>query len=238
MNIYRSFQEQVLEVYRRHIDVEIQFLQDAENPLFKTEILRFGGPNPELALEALESDSEISTLFAQFMSEIIDPEMGKIEEQTLFASSLSDAGKLHHVEIYCSDLERSQEFWTWFLNHLGYKTFQIWPEGISLRLGSTYLVFVQAVDKFKDASYHRAKPGLNHLAFHASSPHQVDRLTELLKVRGTKLLYQDRFPNAGGKTTYGVFFEDPEGIKVEVVCDLGYENFKLKSRSLFEHGFC
>jgi hypothetical protein len=66
----------------------------------------------------------------------------------------------------------------------------------------------------------------------------VDRLTELLKVRGTKLLYQDRFPNAGGKTTYGVFFEDPEGIKVEVVCDLGYENFKLKSRSLFEHGFC
>lgn len=219
MDIYRNFQEQVLEVYRRHIDVEVQFLQDSENPLFKTEVLRFGGPDPEIALEALESDPKIGALFARFMSEIIDPEMGKIEEQSLVASSLSDAGKLHHVEVYCSDLKRSQEFWVWFLNHLGYKTFQTWPEGISLRLGSTYLVFVQAVDKFKDAPYHRAKPGLNHLAFHASSQQQVDRLTELLKARGTKLLYHDRFPHAGGGTSYGVFFEDPEGIKVEVVCD-------------------
>ncbi|MDZ4082872.1 MAG: VOC family protein, partial [Bdellovibrionales bacterium] len=209
--------EQVLEVYRKHLDVEIQFLQDLENPLFKTEVLRFGGPDPEVALEALEADPKISELFARFMKDIVDPEMGKIEEQTLIANTLSDAGKLHHVEIYCSNLSRSKEFWTWFLDLLGYKIYQTWPDGISLKLGSTYLVFVQAVDKFKSHPYHRAQPGLNHLAFHASSRNQVDRLTAALGARGTKLLYQDKFPSAGGENTYGVFFEDPEGIKVEVV---------------------
>ncbi len=216
---YRDFQELVLAVYRRHTDVEIQFLQDAENPLFKTEVLQFGGLTPEADLERLESDPQIAHLFARFMAEIIDPELGKIEEQILVSDSLSDAGKLHHVEVYCSDLHRSEMFWTWFLESLGYKIFQTWKTGISYRRGSTYLVFVQSADKFKNVAYHRAQPGLNHLAFHASSRRQVDAMTEALRARGIKILYEDRHPFASGENIYAVFFEDPEGIKVELVAE-------------------
>ena len=125
-------------------------------------------------------------------------------------------GSLHHVEIYVSDLERSSRFWGWFLKSLGYEIYQEWPEGKSWRLGDTYLVFVQTRERFLDVPYHRCRAGLNHLAFHARSREQVDGITAQLKKRGMTILYQDRHPHAGGPDSYGVFFEDPDRIKVEL----------------------
>lgn len=125
-------------------------------------------------------------------------------------------GALHHIEIYVADLRRSLEFWSWLLcDKLGYKPFQEWNEGESFILGSTYIVFVQAEKKYLDVPYHRCRPGLNHLAFHAGSKEQVDELTRELEEKGCKILYRDRHPHAGGDS-YAVFFEDPERMKVEV----------------------
>jgi catechol 2,3-dioxygenase-like lactoylglutathione lyase family enzyme len=50
------------------------------------------------------------------------------------------AGLVHHIELYVSDLRRSQEFWGWLLEELGYAEHQRWAEGVSWRLGPTYLV--------------------------------------------------------------------------------------------------
>lgn len=122
---------------------------------------------------------------------------------------------LHHVEIYVSDLTKSDQFWSWFLGRLGYRLFQSWKSGRSWILGDTYIVFVQVEERFKDVAYHRCRVGLNHLAFHAQSPAQVDEITEELKARGIAILYPDKHPMAGG--AYGVFFEDPDRIKVELV---------------------
>ena len=81
----------------------------------------------------------------------------------------------------------------------------------------TYLVFVQTEEKHADASFHRGRTGLNHLAFHGESRTQVDALTEELINRGVNILYKDRHPFAGGNHTYAVFFEDPDRIKLEIV---------------------
>ena len=62
----------------------------------------------------------------------------------------SQAGLLHHVEIYCADLKVKTDFWGWFLGLLGYSVYQDWPGGRSYRLGPTYLVFVQAERRFCD----------------------------------------------------------------------------------------
>lgn len=136
--------------------------------------------------------------------------MAGVEENSGFA------GQLHHVEIYVSNLAKSSEFWGWFLEKLGYELYQKWNEGLSWKLGRTYIVFVQADKKYLDVPYHRCRAGLNHLAFHAASRKQVDELTEDLKQRGVNILYEDRHPFAGGKYSYGVFFEDPDRIKVEL----------------------
>ena len=124
-------------------------------------------------------------------------------------------GLIHHIEIYVSDLKKSDEFWSWFLLRLGYSEFQKWNRGKSWKLGETYLVFVQVEEKFKDVPYHRCRVGLNHLAFHGKSKAQVDELTVELKKRGVNILYSDKNPHAGGN--YAVFFEDPDRIKVELV---------------------
>jgi catechol 2,3-dioxygenase-like lactoylglutathione lyase family enzyme/GNAT superfamily N-acetyltransferase len=126
-------------------------------------------------------------------------------------------GGLNHVEVYVSDLDRSKAFWGWFLSSLGWSKFQDWPAGISWKLGETYLVLVQAEKKHRDVPYHRCRPGLNHLAFHAASREHGDEMTAKLRERGVKILYEDRHPHAGGPDYYGVFFEDPDRIKVELV---------------------
>ncbi|MBK7092493.1 MAG: VOC family protein [bacterium] len=124
-------------------------------------------------------------------------------------------GQLHHVEIYVSDLAKSTEFWGWLLEELGYRIFQSWNKGQSWILGSTYIVLVQTEDRFLDVPYHRCRTGLNHLAFHARSREHVDELICKLTSRGVNFLYQDKHPFAGG--SYGVFFEDPDRIKIELV---------------------
>ncbi|TCS94911.1 VOC family protein [Hazenella coriacea] len=124
---------------------------------------------------------------------------------------------LHHIEIYVSDLQRTIQFWNWFLGELGYEVHQQWSSGISWKHGSTYLVFVQADQKYMDVTYHRCRVGLNHLAFHANSKEQVDEITLKLQEKKIKILYQNKHPFAGGEHHYAVYFEDPDRIKVELV---------------------
>lgn len=124
---------------------------------------------------------------------------------------------LHHVEIYISNLEKSVEFWSWLLTELGYEQYQKWELGISWKYQETYLVFVQAEERFLDVPYHRCRVGLNHLAFHARSRDQVDEITETLIKKEIPILYREKHPYAGGSEYYAVFFEDPDRIKVEIV---------------------
>lgn len=123
-------------------------------------------------------------------------------------------GHLHHVELYVSDLQRSLAFWSWLLADLGYERYQQWDSGESWKLGHTYIVFVQAGSGFTDPPYDRRRVGLNHLAFYARSREDVDELADELKGRSVRLLYGDRYPS---NEHYAIYFEDPDGIKVEVV---------------------
>ncbi|WP_096187801.1 VOC family protein [Evansella halocellulosilytica] len=129
-------------------------------------------------------------------------------------------GGLHHIEFYVSDLERSLDFWGWFLSELDYKIFQEWEEGRSWKKENMYIVLVQADERFLDIPYHRRRVGLNHLAFHAQSRKHVDEMTESLKKRGVTILYTDQHPYAGGTEHYAVYFEDPDRMKVELVAPI------------------
>lgn len=124
-------------------------------------------------------------------------------------------GALHHLELYVTDLAASARFWGWLLARFGWEPFQEWDDGISFRTPATYLVLVVAPDASRDLD--RRQAGLNHLAFGLADRDGVDGLRADLRDRGVPLLYDDRYPHAGGEDHYAVFFEDPDGIKVEVV---------------------
>ncbi len=122
------------------------------------------------------------------------------------------------MEIYVSNLDQSIDFWGWLLPKLGFNPFQQWESGRSWLSGSTYIVFVQAETPYRDQALHRKRPGINHLAFWADSTDLVKSLTQELRERGVRILYEDRSSEEiGAPSPYSVFFEDPDRMKVEIV---------------------
>jgi len=126
-------------------------------------------------------------------------------------------GSLEHLDIYVSDLARSGEFWGAFLTALGYREFAKSPTGWSWTNDESTVFLLQAEPEYLDPPYHRKRVGMNHLAFAVSSKQQVDALATAMVGRRVPLLYGG--PRAG-RTTYAVFFEDPDRIKIEVVAPL------------------
>jgi Lactoylglutathione lyase and related lyases len=129
-------------------------------------------------------------------------------------------GMLHHLELNVANLEQSVAFWGWLLEYLGYQVYQTWDNGRSWQLGATYLVLVQVEEPFSETSYHRKQVGLNHLAFQVETTDEVDQIAQLLVENNIQMLYQERYPYAGGPKHYAVYFEDPNRIKVEIVATI------------------
>lgn len=125
-------------------------------------------------------------------------------------------GAIHHFELYVPDLEAGIDFWGWLLGELGYTIKNDWAGGRSWQNGPTYVVLVETDEAVGTGEFDRTKPGLNHVAFHAKSREQVDRLTKgIQERRDATVLYEDQHPYAGGY--YALYCEDPQGLKVEVV---------------------
>jgi catechol 2,3-dioxygenase-like lactoylglutathione lyase family enzyme len=124
---------------------------------------------------------------------------------------------LHHIEMNVQNLRKTKEFYEWLLPELGYSLFQEWENGFSYKMESSYLVFVQTDELYNDIPFHRKRSGLNHLAFWAKSRAQIEHLRVQLKKKNISFLYEDKFPFAGGKNHYALFFEDPDRLKIEIV---------------------
>lgn len=127
-------------------------------------------------------------------------------------------GELHHIEIWVADLDATKDSWGWLLSELGYEVYQDWIDGRSYRLGATYIVLEQSPD-LTDDRHDRRSPGLNHLAFHAGSVADVDRLVSESSVHGWSLLFADRHPFAGGGGHYAAYLENGEGFEVELCAE-------------------
>lgn len=124
------------------------------------------------------------------------------------------AGALHHVELSAADLDASVGFWDWLLGELDYEPKDQWDGGRSWSAGPTYIVVKRAENSHPQ--FDRESPGLDHLAFHASSRATVASLTDGVRARDdATVLYEDRHPYAGGY--YALYCEGPEGVTVEVV---------------------
>lgn len=125
-------------------------------------------------------------------------------------------GRLHHVELWVPSLARAERSWGWLLASLGYAVHQRWAAGVSWILDGTYVVVEQSPALAAD-THDRTAPGLNHLAFHAGSRDDVDRLVEQAADHKWALLFADRHPYAGGADHYAAYLEDEDGYEVELV---------------------
>ena len=129
---------------------------------------------------------------------------------------MASPGLIHHVELWVPDLERATRSWGWLLGELGYEPYQRWPDGVSYRLGPTYVVLERS-PALAPGGHERTRPGLNHLAFHAGDRDRVDALVGQAAGHGWSLLFADRHPHAGGPDHYAAYLEDADGYEVELV---------------------
>jgi catechol 2,3-dioxygenase-like lactoylglutathione lyase family enzyme len=129
-------------------------------------------------------------------------------------------GGLHHVELWVADLPSAERSWGWLLGELGYEPYQEWSDGRSWRLASTYIVIEQSVDLVGDR-HQRCAPGLNHLAFFAGTPVDVERLAEAATGHGWTLMFGDRHPHAGGPDHCAAYLENEDGFEVELCAESG-----------------
>jgi catechol 2,3-dioxygenase-like lactoylglutathione lyase family enzyme len=125
---------------------------------------------------------------------------------------------LHHVELWVPELGRACDSWGWLLQRLGYTVYQDWPAGRSWRMGATYIVLEQS-PALTAIEHDRCRPGLNHLAFHAGRPAEVDDLTAQAPEHGWTVLFPDRHPHAGGPAHYAAYLENADGFEVELVAE-------------------
>jgi catechol 2,3-dioxygenase-like lactoylglutathione lyase family enzyme len=129
---------------------------------------------------------------------------------------MTQAGTLHHVELWVPSLDRAVVSWGWLLTQLGYTRYQDWPAGRSWRLGPTYIVVEQSPDLVGD-QHERRRPGLNHLAFHVADESTVDAIVLAAPDHGWRLMFADRHPHAGGADQYAAYLEDADGYEAELV---------------------
>jgi catechol 2,3-dioxygenase-like lactoylglutathione lyase family enzyme len=131
---------------------------------------------------------------------------------------MSTRGTLHHVELWVGDLREAQASWGWQHAALGNELSDRGPNGESWRRGQTYIVLDAGPDRV-DAPHDRLRPGLNHLAFFAGGPRDVDALVDQAPSHGWSLLFADRHPHAGGPQQYAAYLENTAGFEVELVAD-------------------
>lgn len=135
-------------------------------------------------------------------------------------------GGFHHIDLNVRDLEASRRVYGLVLEFLGYAQVKDsggyeWDlrtgEGRGASLG------LRACDPaLADQAHQRYAPGLHHLAWRADSRADVDRLYALLVEHGVRILDPPaHYPEYSGDY-YAVFFEDPDGMKLELVYAPGW----------------
>jgi catechol 2,3-dioxygenase-like lactoylglutathione lyase family enzyme len=129
-------------------------------------------------------------------------------------------GVLHHIELWVPDLARAEHSWGWLLPRLGAEPYQSWEHGRSWRWdaagGGVYVVVERSPAQVGDR-HQRRSPGLNHLAFRAGFPAELDAMVAEAPAHGWTLMFADRHPFAGGPDHRAAYLEDADGYEVELV---------------------
>ncbi|NKB69850.1 MAG: bleomycin resistance protein [Candidatus Latescibacteria bacterium] len=127
-------------------------------------------------------------------------------------------GDLRHLMLYVKDIEASRPFYQAVLGYMGYglahgsENYAMWvPQGGVFGLG-----IVSANADLASLRHQRGAPGFHHLAFNASSREEVDGLYEILQDLGATVLDPPGPCPEYSPTYYAIYFEDPDGMKLEL----------------------
>ncbi|GAA0951654.1 VOC family protein [Actinocorallia libanotica] len=123
-----------------------------------------------------------------------------------------------HVGLNVTDLDRSIAFYT---RAFGFEVAGR-DEGHAL-LGKDGRLVV-ALWRQTEAAARTDVAGLHHLSFQVDTIEEVRAAEEVLRGLGTRFTYDGIVPHGEGAASGGIFFSDPDGIRLEVYAPSGAES--------------
>lgn len=124
-----------------------------------------------------------------------------------------------HVGLNVTDLPRAKRFYTevFGLEIVGESADPAKPFAF-LGVGSD---IVLTLWQQSSGDFAAGRPGLHHLAFRAESVEQVQEAERRLRALGARVHHEGIVPHAEGRDSGGLFFEDPDGIRLEIFAASG-----------------
>ncbi|ART69668.1 glyoxalase [Mycobacterium dioxanotrophicus] len=140
-----------------------------------------------------------------------------------------------HVGLNVTDLERSIEF---YRRALGFEPISVSTDGEHRYafLGSEGVLRLTLWQQ-SDGAFSANTPGLHHLSFEVDSVDQVRAVEAVLKEHDVRFAYDGVVAHGEGAASGGIFFTDPDGIRLEVYAPGGAEHAPAPSGSAPTCGF-
>jgi len=128
-----------------------------------------------------------------------------------------------HIGLNVNDLERSKEFYREIFG------FEIGGESTAEDKKFAFLAqdgkLILTLWQQSSAEFSKQTAGLHHLSFRVKSVEQVKEIESKLRRKGVKLIYDGIVLHGEGATSGGIFFEDPDGIRLEIFTTEGLDDF-------------
>lgn len=124
-----------------------------------------------------------------------------------------------HVGLNVSDLERSKAF---YRDVFGFEVMGESGEGErEYALLGEGGALVLTLWQQSEGRFPAERPGLHHLSFRVASIEAVRDAERRVRDLGARLHYDGVVPHAEGSDSGGIFFEDPDGIRLEIFAATG-----------------
>lgn len=124
-----------------------------------------------------------------------------------------------HVGLNVTDLERARDFYEAVFGFERLQESQD-PERRWTFLGEDGQV-VLTLWQQSDGRFPVDRPGLHHLAFEVADIGAVRAAEERVRAAGATLLHGGVVPHGEGASSGGIFFEDPDGVRLEIYAPAG-----------------